>query len=78
MRVLHPGGRLVIEEPDIRLWGVKLASLAERLLLMRSRFTSIAELRGVFERAGARILAVEEGPDFNVRLAVRRLGACES
>ena len=69
---------MVVEEPDISLWGVKLAALAERLLLMRSRFASIADLRNVLERAGARILAVEEGPDFNVRLAVRRLGACES
>jgi ubiquinone/menaquinone biosynthesis C-methylase UbiE len=74
MRVLHPGGRLVIEEPDIRHRGVKLAALGERLLLMRSRFTSIADLRGVFERAGAHIVTVEEGPDFNVRLAVRKRG----
>lgn len=37
-RVLKPGGVLVIEEPDIRTFGVKLIALAEKLLLMRSHF----------------------------------------
>ena len=39
-RVLRPGGRLVIEEPDVRDWRVKLVALAEKLALMRSRFLS--------------------------------------
>ncbi len=46
-RTLQPGGRLVIEEPDLRLFGVKLLALAEKLALMRSHFLSpprIAEL----------------------------------
>lgn len=38
LRVLRPGGILVIEEPDIRTFGVKLIALAEKLLLMRSHF----------------------------------------
>ena len=37
-RVLAPGGRLVIEEPDIRNFAVKLIALGETLTLMRSRF----------------------------------------
>ncbi|KAA0260584.1 MAG: methyltransferase domain-containing protein, partial [Chloroflexi bacterium] len=37
-RVLKPGGILVIEEPDIRTFGVKLIAIAEKLLLMRSHF----------------------------------------
>lgn len=37
-RVLKPGGVLVIEEPDIHTFGVKLIALAEKLLLMRSHF----------------------------------------
>ena len=72
MRVLCPGGRLVVEEPDIRRWPVKLAALGERLLLMRSRFYSTADLGRVFEEAGARIVTTQEGPDFNVRLAVEK------
>ena len=73
LRVLRPGGRLVIEEPDIRRWAVKWVALGERLLLMRSRFHSIADLSRVFEEAGARIAAVEEEHDLNVRLAVERV-----
>ncbi len=37
-RVLKPGGVLVVEEPDIRTFGVKLIAIAEKLLLMRSHF----------------------------------------
>ena len=72
LRVLRPGGRLVIEEPDIRRWAVKWVALGERLLLMRSRFYSVADLARVFREAGARIVAIEEGHDNNVRLAVER------
>ena len=72
LRVLRPGGRVFIEEPDIRRWAVKLFALVERLLLMRSRFYSNADLTGIFREAGARIVAVEEGSDYNVRLAVER------
>jgi len=38
LRVLKPGGRLVIEEPDITRMTVKVVALAEKLALMRSRF----------------------------------------
>jgi ubiquinone/menaquinone biosynthesis C-methylase UbiE len=38
VRVLKKGGRMVIEEPDVRRWTVKVAALAEKLLLMKSRF----------------------------------------
>ncbi len=72
LRVLRPGGRLVVEEPDIRRWPVKLIALGERLLLMRSRFHSIGDLARIFEEAGAQIVAVEEQRDVNVRLAVER------
>lgn len=37
-RVLRPGGRLVVEEPDLRRLPVKLVALGEKLMLMRSRF----------------------------------------
>lgn len=43
-RVLKPGGRLVIEEPDLRTFPVKLIAVAEKLALMRSRFLAPAQI----------------------------------
>jgi demethylmenaquinone methyltransferase/2-methoxy-6-polyprenyl-1,4-benzoquinol methylase len=43
-RILKTGGRLVIEEPDIRTFGVKLIALAEKMLLMRSHFLPPEEI----------------------------------
>lgn len=40
LRVVKPGGRLIIEEPDIDKFSVKMIALAEKLLLMRSHFKS--------------------------------------
>ena len=39
-RVLEPGGRIIIEEPDIKHFGVKLVAIAEKLAFMRSKFIS--------------------------------------
>lgn len=39
-RALRPGGRLIIEEPDIRAFPVKIIALFEKLVLMRSHFYS--------------------------------------
>ena len=47
-RVLKPGGVLVIEEPDIRTFGVKLIAIAEKLLLMRSHFLSPEQIAKLF------------------------------
>ncbi len=72
LRVLRPGGRLVIEEPDIREFSIKLIALAERLLLMHSRFLSLPDLLRLFEAHGAIVIATEEKRDFNVRLVLSR------
>ena len=48
-RVLKPGGVLVIEEPDIRTFGVKLIAIAEKLLLMRSHFLAPDAISKLFE-----------------------------
>ncbi len=53
-RVLQPGGRIIIEEPDIRTLAVKLVALAEKLALMRSRFLSVAQVADLFRYANAR------------------------
>lgn len=48
-RVLKPGGVLVIEEPDIRTFGVKLIAIAEKILLMRSHFLAPDEIMKLFD-----------------------------
>ena len=51
-RVLSPGGRLVIEEPDIRRMPVKLIALGETLLLMGSHFRSPIWMRALLAGNG--------------------------
>lgn len=48
-RVLKPGGRLIIEEPDIHSFGVKFLAVAEKLALMRSHFLSPQQIITLFE-----------------------------
>jgi demethylmenaquinone methyltransferase/2-methoxy-6-polyprenyl-1,4-benzoquinol methylase len=52
LRVLKPGGRLVIEEPDYHRKSVKLIALAEKLTLMRSRFRTPEEIRDMLTSSG--------------------------
>jgi ubiquinone/menaquinone biosynthesis C-methylase UbiE len=47
-RVLKAGGKIVIEEPDIRDFAVKLVALAEKMLLMRSHFLVASEIEHLF------------------------------
>jgi demethylmenaquinone methyltransferase/2-methoxy-6-polyprenyl-1,4-benzoquinol methylase len=54
LRVLKPGGRLVIEEPDVTTLPVKAIALAEKLALMRSHFLTPAEICAIIERHGLR------------------------
>jgi demethylmenaquinone methyltransferase/2-methoxy-6-polyprenyl-1,4-benzoquinol methylase len=54
-RVLKTGGRLVIEEPDVRTFVVKLVALGEKLMLMRSHFLSPPRIAALFDDPTARI-----------------------
>jgi ubiquinone/menaquinone biosynthesis C-methylase UbiE len=54
-RVLKPGGWIVIEEPDIRSFAVKLIALGEKILLMRSHFLTPGRIAGLFEYPSVKI-----------------------
>lgn len=52
LRVLRPGGRLVIEEPDISRFSIKLLAVAEKLALMRSHFFALETIEKMIKREG--------------------------
>ena len=60
-RVIKPGGRIIIEEPDIHHWAVKLIALAEKLALMRSHFLDGAEIMDLFNIFPANKKSIQEG-----------------
>ncbi len=49
-RVLKPGGRIIIEEPNIAHRGVKLIALLEKIALMRSHFLSPEQIQKLFQQ----------------------------
>ncbi len=53
-RVLKHGGRLVIEEPDIRTFSGKFLAVAEKLALMRTRIISPQRILSLFPCENAR------------------------
>lgn len=53
LRVLKSGGRMLIEEPDIAHWGVKLVALMETLALMDSHFLTPKQIKHTVEACGA-------------------------
>jgi ubiquinone/menaquinone biosynthesis C-methylase UbiE len=60
LRVLKRGGLLVIEEPDIRAFTVKLIAVGEKLLWMRSHFLTPAGIASLFPQAKTKIFT--DGP----------------
>jgi len=61
LRVLKPGGTLVIEEPDLNSLRVKLVAIAEKLALMRSHFYYPAEIKAMAQAQGATARIETEG-----------------
>ncbi len=54
-QALKPGGRLLIEEPDVRQFAVKLIALGEKLLLMRSHFLPPERIEALLRSLGAQV-----------------------
>ena len=60
-RVLQKGGRIVIEEPDVRTLVVILVAIAEKLVMMRSHFLAPQRIAALFPYANARIQIERQG-----------------
>jgi demethylmenaquinone methyltransferase/2-methoxy-6-polyprenyl-1,4-benzoquinol methylase len=70
-RVVKPGGRIVIEEPDIRMPVVWLVAIAEKVALMRSHFISPPKIQKLFDYPKARVSFEQEG--YNAWVIVDKL-----
>jgi demethylmenaquinone methyltransferase/2-methoxy-6-polyprenyl-1,4-benzoquinol methylase len=72
-RVLAPGGFLVIEEPDLRTFSVKLVAIAEKIALMRSHFLSPPEIASLFSDPQAKVRIETETDGFNAWVIVQKI-----
>lgn len=70
LRVLAPGGMIIIQEPDVRRFSVKLVALAEKIALMRSHFLSPDRIAALFKGQLCEIKQVNE--DFSTWILVRK------
>ncbi len=61
VRILKPGGRLVIEEPDLNRFTVKMVAVAEKLALMRSHFYYPHEIREMIAAHGLPAFVESDG-----------------
>ncbi len=52
-RLVSPGGRLLVEEPDIRRFAVKMIALGEKLAFMHSHFLTGEQVAGRLRDLGA-------------------------
>ena len=52
LRILKPGGRLLVEEPDISHWQVKMIALFEKLALMNSHIHEATEISQMIQACG--------------------------
>lgn len=64
VRILKPGGKIIIEEPDIELFGVKLLALGEKIILMRSHFISAQKITAFLEKNGLKVEIRKQKPNF--------------
>jgi ubiquinone/menaquinone biosynthesis C-methylase UbiE len=71
LRVLKPGGRLLIEEQDINHFVIKLVQKAERIVGLHSHFLTQDEISALFSSTGHR-LYFEKGNFFTFRILCRR------
>ena len=54
IRLLKPGGKILIEEPDINRLAAKLVAVVEKLAMMGSHIHSPAEIKVMIEASGSK------------------------
>jgi ubiquinone/menaquinone biosynthesis C-methylase UbiE len=60
-RVLAPGGKILIQEPDIRKFAIRLVAAAEKIALMRSHFLSAPRIADLFRPHTPQLVVKDEG-----------------
>ncbi|MCD6576635.1 MAG: class I SAM-dependent methyltransferase [Anaerolineaceae bacterium] len=73
-RLLAPGGIIVIEEPNIHAFSVKLIAIAEKLALMRSHFLSLPQITAHFDFSDA-CLEIQENKSTVYIIAKKQISA---
>jgi ubiquinone/menaquinone biosynthesis C-methylase UbiE len=71
-RILAPGGRIVIIEPDFRKPSVRFLAIGEKVLLMHSHFLTAERITALFTDPKAKTDLYYEG--FNVILIADKVG----
>jgi demethylmenaquinone methyltransferase/2-methoxy-6-polyprenyl-1,4-benzoquinol methylase len=71
-RVLKPGGYLLIEEPDLRTFTVKLVAIAEKIAFMRSHFLTPEAIAALFDDRQAHVHIETETDGFNSWVIVHK------
>jgi ubiquinone/menaquinone biosynthesis C-methylase UbiE len=64
IRLVKPGGRIIIEEPDIANFGVILIAAAEKMMLMRSHFRRAETICSFFEGSPGKIRIERKGINY--------------
>jgi demethylmenaquinone methyltransferase/2-methoxy-6-polyprenyl-1,4-benzoquinol methylase len=72
VRVVGPGGRIVIEEPDYTRFAVKLVALGEKLAFMRSKFYTPEAVAEMVARHGANPRVVREDRGFRAWIVAEK------
>lgn len=68
-RVLIPGGRLLIEEPDLKQFAVKIVAVLEKLLFMESHFVAPEDIARALSRVGLSVLPIQRDTRFRAWIA---------
>ena len=71
IRFLKPGGRMLIEEPNIHFIPVKMVALMEKMALMKSHFHTPEEIKSMVMRDGVDV-RVTQDENFAVWIIVEK------